>query len=128
MIGTRFQATLEALADPVITKAIIDSYGDDTELNTVLDIARGSSWPAKYPARTLGHPFLDEWRGREAELISNAEAKREYREGVAHGNFPPLPIWAGEAVGLIHDLPSARDLVGILAAQAEDALARATGH
>ena len=128
LIGTRFQATVEALVDPVITKAIIDGRGDDTELSTVLDIARGSRWPARYPARTLGHPFLDAWRGREAELSADAGAKRAYREGVARGDLPPLPVWAGEAVGLIHDLPSARDLVGALAAQAEDALARATGQ
>jgi nitronate monooxygenase len=49
LIGTRFQATLEALVDPAITKAIIESHGEDTELSTVLDIARGSTWPAKYP-------------------------------------------------------------------------------
>jgi nitronate monooxygenase len=127
LIGTRFQATVEALVDPVITKAIIEGDGDDTELSSVLDIARGSSWPAEYPVRTLGHPYLVEWRGREAELAIDAEAKRAYREGVARGDLPPLPIWAGQAVGLIHDLPSARDLVGMIAAQAEDALARATG-
>jgi nitronate monooxygenase len=34
-------------------------------------------------------------------------------------------VWAGEAVDLISDLPSAADLVGALAAQAQDALARA---
>jgi len=124
LIGTRFQATCEALVDPAISKAIIDSDGGDTELNTVLDIARGSRWPTKYPARTLAHPFLDEWRGREAELIADAEAKQAYRDGVARGDFPPVPIWAGEAVGLIHDLPSARDLVGTMAAQAEAALTR----
>ena len=128
LIGTRFQATLEALVDPAITKAIIESRGDDTELSTVLDIARGSAWPDKYPARTLGHPFLDEWRGREGELTTNADAKRAYRDGVTHGDLPPQPVWAGEAIGLIHDLPSAHDLVGTLAAQAEDALARATGQ
>jgi nitronate monooxygenase len=128
LIGTRFQATVEALVNPVITKAIIEAHGSDTELNTVLDIARGSTWPAKYPARTLGHPFLDEWRGRETELITNDQAKQAYRDGVARGDFPSLPIWAGESVGLIHDVPSARDLVATISAQAENALARATGH
>ena len=128
LIGTRFQATIEALVEPSIKQAILEGHGDDTELSTVLDIARGSKWPAEYPARTLAHPFLEEWRGREAELRDNAAAQQAYREGVTHGEFPPLPVWAGESVGLIHDLPSARDLVRTLAAQAERALARATGH
>jgi nitronate monooxygenase len=91
----------------------------------VLDIARGSRWPAKYTARTLGHPFLEQWRGREDELAADADARRAYRDGVARGDLPPLPVWASEAIDLINDLPSAADLVGALVAQAEDALARA---
>jgi len=91
----------------------------------VLDIARGSRWPSKYPGRTLGHPFLDEWRGREGELAADAGAKRAYQEGVQRGDLPPIPVWASEAIDLINDLPPAAELVGTLAAQAEDALARA---
>ncbi len=125
LIGTRFQATVEALVDPAISKAIIEGCGENTERSTVLDIARGSRWPSKYPARTLGHPFLDQWRGRENELAADADAKRAYQDGVAAGDLPPLPVWASEAIDLITDLPFASDLVGALAAQAEDALARA---
>ena len=71
------------------------------------------------------HPFLDEWRGREDELAGDADARQAYRDGVARGDLPPLPVWASEAIDLIDDLPSAADLVGALAAQAQDALARA---
>jgi nitronate monooxygenase len=127
LLGTRFQTTQEAIVDPSITKAILDSDGCDTEVNTLLDTARGSRWPARYPARTLDHPFLELWRGREAELATNAEAKQEYQAGIARGDFPPLPVWAGEVAGLIRDFPSAQDLVGSLAAQAEAALARVAG-
>ncbi|MFE6808428.1 NAD(P)H-dependent flavin oxidoreductase [Streptomyces sp. NPDC057681] len=125
LIGTRFQATTEALVDPSITKAILEGRGRDTERSTVLDIARGSRWPAKYPARTLGHPYLDHWRGREAELAADPQARQNYQADVARGAVPPLPVWAGEAVDLITDLPSAADLVPTLAAQAEEALTRA---
>jgi nitronate monooxygenase len=128
LIGTRFQATPEALADPSTTKAIIEGRGEDTERSTVLDIARGSPWPAKYPGRTLAHPFLDQWRGREAELAADDDAKRAYREGVARGELPPVPVWASEAIDLITGLVPAADLVGVLAAEAEEALARASGR
>ena len=70
LVGTRFQATIEALVDPLTAKAIVDGRGEDTERNRVLDIARSSQWPSKYTARTLRHPYLDQWRGREAELAS----------------------------------------------------------
>ncbi|GAA4906728.1 nitronate monooxygenase [Nonomuraea thailandensis] len=125
LVGTRFQATTEALVDPSITEAIVEGRGQDTERSTVLDIARGSAWPSKYPARTLGHPYLDRWRGREAELAADSRALEEYRDDVARGAIPPLPVWAGEAVDLIADLPSAEQLVTSMAAQAEDALNRA---
>ena len=38
---------------------------------------------------------------------------------------PAEPVWASQAIGLIDDLQAAADLVGVLAAKAEDALARA---
>jgi nitronate monooxygenase len=45
--------------------------------------------------------------------------------GIACGDLPPRPVWATQAIDLITDLLSAADLVGALAAQADDALARA---
>jgi nitronate monooxygenase len=125
LIGTRFQASAEALAEPWISKAIVEGRGEDTERSTVLDIARGSRWPSNYTGRTLGHPFLDQWRGREDELATDTDAKQAYQDGVERGDLPPLPVWASEAIDLINDLPAASDLVSALAAQAEDALARA---
>jgi nitronate monooxygenase len=125
LVGTRFLATAESQASPAAKKAIIAGGGEDTERNNVLDIARGSRWPRQYTARTLGHPFLDAWRGREDELDASTEAKQAYRDGVARGELPPQPVWASQAIDLITDLPPAADLVDTLAAQAEDALARA---
>ncbi|MGH3401686.1 MAG: nitronate monooxygenase, partial [Streptosporangiaceae bacterium] len=128
LIGTRFQATAESLADATVKKAIVAGRGEDTERNRVLDIARGSRWPSRYPARTLGHPFLDQWRDREEELAADPDARRAYRDGVASGELPPEIVWAGQAAELITDLPSAADLVAELAGQAEAALARACGR
>jgi nitronate monooxygenase len=125
LIGTRFQATVEVLADPATVKAIVEGRGEDTERSAVLDIVRGSRWPGKYTARTLGHPHLDRWRGREAELVGDPQAGRDYQSDVERGVIPPLPVWAGEGIDLVTDVPSAADLVTALAAQAEVALARA---
>jgi nitronate monooxygenase len=125
LIGTRFQATAEALVDPGTTKAIVNGRGQDTERSRLLDIARGSRWPPQYTARTLGHPYLDRWRGREAELAADPAARQDYDDDVARGAIPALPLWAGEAVDLITDVPSAADLVATLANQAEVALANA---
>jgi len=128
LIGTRFQAATEALTDPGTITAILDGRGQDTERSTILDIARGAPWPAKYPGRSLGHPYLDQWRGRETDLAGNEEAKHDYRQAAKSGEFPPEPVWASEAVDLINDIKPAGELVEALVEQAENALARAGAH
>jgi nitronate monooxygenase len=126
LVGTRFLATAEALADPEAKKAIVDGDGGETERSSVLDIARGSRWPLEYTGRTLGHPFLDRWRDAEAELAADPDdVRRAYREAIARDEIPAEPVWASQAIGLIRDLPPAAELVGVLAAQAEEALGRA---
>jgi nitronate monooxygenase len=124
LIGTRFHASAEALAGPAIKKAIIEGGGEDTERSSVLDIARGSRWPARYTGRSLRDPYLDQWRDREAELAASPAARQAYQDGVARGDLPPA-VWASQAIDLITDLPPAGDLVATLAADAERALARA---
>jgi nitronate monooxygenase len=127
LIGTRFQATPETLADSSVTKAIITGSGEDTERSTVLDIARGVPWPARYPGRALRHPFVERWRGREEQLAADDGAMRAYRQGVDSGDLPREPIWASEAIDLITDLRPAAGLVGDLAAEAAATLARLRG-
>ncbi|GIJ66721.1 NAD(P)H-dependent flavin oxidoreductase [Virgisporangium ochraceum] len=126
LVGTRFQATAEALVDPATVEAIVAGRAEDTERNRVLDLARGSAWPERYTARTLGHPYLDRWRGREADLAADPGARLSYEDDVARGVIPALPRWAGESVDLITDVPSAADLVVSLADGAAEALAAAT--
>jgi nitronate monooxygenase len=124
LIGTRFLATPEALCDPAVAKAIIDGSGEDTERNTILDLARGAPWPSRYPARTLRHPFSAQWRGREAELAASAAARQAYQEAIAAGTIPPVPVWASQAIDLVTDLMPAADLVRRLAAETGEVLAR----
>ncbi|GAA0485348.1 2-nitropropane dioxygenase [Paractinoplanes deccanensis] len=127
LIGTRFQATAESLADPAIVRAIVGGRGADTERSTLLDVVRGSRWPSEYTARTLGHPHLDRWQGREGEAATDPRARRDYDDDLARGVIPPQPVWAGEGVDLVRDLPSAEGLVASLAARAAEALGRALG-
>ncbi|MFE3193927.1 nitronate monooxygenase [Nocardia sp. NPDC059240] len=123
LLGTRFQASLEAL-DSFAAKSIVESGGENTERSALLDIVRDSAWPAEYTARTLSHPILDRWRGRDDELARDTEAKRAYAQAVATGELPAT-VWASEAVDLIGTLEPAADLVAALAAEAEAALRRA---
>ena len=125
LLGTRFQASLEALVPPEVTKALLDGRAEDTERSRVLDIARGASWPERYTARVLRNEFLDRWRDREEELRHDTDAQREYRAAAARGDLDVVSVWAGEALDLITTAGSAADIVTDLAAEAERALAAA---
>ena len=128
LLGTRFLAACEALVTPGVTKAIIEGGGEDTDRSRVSDIARGAPWPSRYPARTLRNPFFDRWRGREDELAADPAARQAYREAVARGTLPREPVWASEAIDLITGVSPAADRVGALAAQAGQALVKASNQ
>lgn len=125
LVGTRFQASAEALVDPAVARAIVDGSGENTELTRVLDVARGVPWPQRYPGRALRNDFLDKWRGKEAELAQDEAARAGYREAVERGDLSAVPVWASEAIDLVTDVVPAADIVRQLSADAETALARA---
>ena len=119
MIGTRFEATHEALLDAYETKAITAARASDTVRGRVLDIATHAGWPPRYPARTLRNKFTDAWEGKESELESDQGALAEFRAAADRGDRDYLPIWAGEAVDLVTEMDSASALVTRIAEQAE---------
>ncbi len=61
LIGTRFQASLEALVSAEVTDAILEGSGEDTERSRVLDIARGRALAGAlygpYPAQRVPRPL-----------------------------------------------------------------------
>jgi nitronate monooxygenase len=127
MIGTRFEATNEALLDAEEAKAITAAGAANTIRGRVLDIAADAGWPSEYSARTLRNGFTDAWQGRESELTSDQGALAEFRTAVDRSDREYLPIWAGEAVDLITELDSANALVTRIAEQAEHVIT-ATGN
>jgi nitronate monooxygenase len=125
LLGTRFEASTEALVDPEAVKAILEAGGGDTERSRVLDIARGAPWPSRYPARTLRNEYTERWRDREDELEADQSAQAEYRRRVAAGDPAVIPVWASEAIDLITSVSPAADVVAELTSEAAAALNRA---
>lgn len=126
MLGTRFEATPEALLDADEVKAILAAEASDTTRGRAVDVAADADWPAQYPARTLRNRFIDEWQDRVDEL--DDAVRQEYRAAVERRDYDYVPIWAGEAVDLIGEPESASILVARIAEQAERALAVAGKH
>ncbi|WP_024801860.1 nitronate monooxygenase family protein [Nocardia sp. BMG51109] len=125
LIGTGFEATSEALTSAEEVEALLAAEGRDTERNRTLDIARGSAWPDRYPARTLRNEFLDKWRGRDDELREDTEARGEYQDLAARNDLSAVPVWAGQGVGLVTAVQGAVDLVEAIASAADRVVDRA---
>lgn len=128
VIGTRFEATTEALLSAQEAAAIAAAEGSDTVRGRVLDIAADAGWPATYPARTLRNAFTDTWQDREDELATNDGARAQFRLGTERADMDYLPIWAGEAVDLITELDTATALVRRISADADRAIDAVRGE
>jgi nitronate monooxygenase len=127
LLGTRFYATEEAAAAANAKQRICAASGDDTVRSVVFDISRRNVWPAPFTGRCLRNAHLDRWLGREVELLRSLdEEANRYAAARSEGNFDIAAVIAGEAAGLIVDIPSAGDLIAEIASDAADALTR--GH
>ncbi|MCP9273578.1 NAD(P)H-dependent flavin oxidoreductase [Mycolicibacterium arenosum] len=122
VIGTRFEATPEALLSAEETAAIVAANASGTTRDRVLDVAQDSAWPRRFTARTLRNRFTDTWHDKEDALRFDSIAKEEFTAGVDRGDMDYLPIWAGEAVDLIAGVEPAAAVVERIADEARWAL------
>jgi len=115
MLGTRFLATVECHARGHSKDALLNSLGSQTVASKFYDDIQGTLWPGSV-VRAVRNPMLDEWARRADEWTANADQLRPaLQAAVANGDF----VLAGEAVGLIHDIVPAGELVKRIAAEAE---------
>jgi nitronate monooxygenase len=123
LIGTRFYASVEADGAEEAKQRICAANSGETVRGVVFDWSRKLMWPAPFTARTLSNDHLRRWTGREIELMQRAdEVTVEYAAAKAAGNFDVAAVFAGESVGLIHDIPPAAEIVGRIVAEAEQTL------
>jgi nitronate monooxygenase len=120
VIGTRFFACEESLGLPAAKQRICAAKGGDTVRTRIFDVVRGYAWPAAFTGRALRNRFTAQWAGREEALAQVAERERPgYQAAAAAGDFDTAVVFAGEAVDLIHDVPSAAELVRRIGVGAE---------
>jgi len=125
LVGTRLWAAPEALVSPRAHQRAIQAGGDDTFRTQVYDAVRQLDWPTEYNERAIGNPFLDVWHGNEARLSAELpEAIETFEKAVAAEDFDAAAILVGEAVGLIHDVRPAADIVRDMARDATAILDR----
>ena len=120
LMGTRFWATQEALIHPAAMQKVLAARGDETVRTSVYDIARARDWPEEYTGRLMVNDFIRRWHGQEEALkqIQSAE-KAAIEQAYSSGDYEYANVTVGQAIGLIRDIPSAKEVVERTAEQAE---------
>jgi nitronate monooxygenase len=120
LMGTRFYASQEADIAGEAKQRVCAAGAGNTIRGIIFDLSRNNVWPAPFTGRCLINDHARRWMGREVELMQNVrEVAAEYAAAKVAGDFDVAAVIAGEAVGLIHDIPPAADIVRRIAGEAE---------
>jgi nitronate monooxygenase len=117
LMGTRFVATRESTAADIWKKALLERDGDAT---TVTDAFTGL-W-----ARALRNRFTEEYGASGAPVLPTlwqAAAARDISAAAMRaGNPDYFPMWSGQSVGLVQNLPGAAEVVETIVREAHAVL------
>jgi nitronate monooxygenase len=123
LMGTRFYASIECDGAEEAKRRICSADSGNSVRGIIFDISRNNVWPAPFTGRCLINDHARRWMGREVELLQNVKTvAAEYAAARTAGNFDVAAVIAGEAVGLIHDIPPAAEIVERMATEAEQLL------
>src|ERR1700742_4071892 len=123
LLGTRFYASIECDGAEEAKKRICAATSGNSVRSIIFDISRNNVWPAPFTGRCLINEHARRWMGRETELVHNVEAvAAEYAIERDAGNYDVAAVFAGQAVGLIHDIPPAAEIVERISSEAEQIL------
>ena len=123
LLGTRFYASEECDGPEEAKRRICAATSGNSVRGIIFDLSRNNVWPAPFTGRCLINDHARRWMGREVELLQNVKAvAAEYAAARAAGNFDIAGVIAGEAVGLIHDIPPAGEIVDRIVTEAEQIL------
>ena len=123
LVGSRLWATSESLAATGAKTQATHTSGDGTARSAVFDILRRKNWPAPYDFRAIRNDLHRQLENNIPALQAHPDAARaDYDAGVKAGDFSRAHATVGEAVGLISDVPPARDLIARMSEQAINAI------
>jgi nitronate monooxygenase len=123
LLGTRFYASQECDGPEEAKRRICAATSGNSVRSILFDLSRNNVWPAPFTGRCLVNDHARRWMGREVELMQNVQAvAAEYAAARAAGNFDIVAVIAGEAVGLIHDIPPTAEIVDRIVTEADQIL------
>jgi nitronate monooxygenase len=123
LLGTRFYASQECDGAEEAKRRICAAPSGNSVRGIIFDLSRNNVWPAPFTGRCLINDHARRWMGREVELMQNVQAvAAEYAAARDAGNFDIAAVIAGEAVGLVHDIPPAAEIVDRIVTEADQIL------
>jgi nitronate monooxygenase len=118
LLGTRFLATRESQAAEVWKRSLLERGSHETTLTKV--------FTGLY-ARVLHNTFADEYAASDTPtlppLIQRNAAQDIYAAANARNDGEHMPLYSGQGLGLIHDLPGAAEVVARIVEEARAAMA-----
>jgi NADH:quinone reductase (non-electrogenic) len=127
-LGTRFVAVQESNAHPNYQQALVEAQETDTII-----IERSIGRPARVLDGLVARNIVQLESFGELESLSREQRLNRLLPAIAgsvneqaalHGQLDKGFVWAGQAVGLIHDIPSAKDLIELTVTEAREVVQR----
>jgi nitronate monooxygenase len=123
LMGTRFVATRESMAPDFWKRAILTASSDRTMVTKAF---------TGLPARMLRSRFAESYESSGAPVLPGllqAALQQDIWSAAARENRADyFPLYAGQSVGLVRDLPGAADVVGAIMAEASSVAQQLAGQ
>ncbi|MBV8696067.1 MAG: nitronate monooxygenase [Chloroflexi bacterium] len=128
-MGTRFYASREAGARAWEKQHLVEAGTDDTVLTKVYDLTFAYPFPSTIGDRVVSNDYTARWHGHDEDVVAHREELREQvLAAMKDGDVHLAAVRAGNAIGLIHRIESAGDIVRQTAAEAESILRERPGQ
>lgn len=123
-VGTALLASAESGYPDAAKERVLRAQETDTVYTRAFDVALRLGWPPQYGGRALRNAFTDRWTGREDELAADEAAHEQVSAALRSGELEAVPMYAGQAAGLVTGRCPVGEVVTAMAADAERLLAR----
>lgn len=128
-LGSRFVASREAEGGTWVKERVVAASTDDTVLTRAYDLATQAPFPPGIGDRVVRNRYTDAWHGRDEEVVARREELRaELVRAAKARDGEVAPTRAGNAVGLIHAVQPAGEIVRQIIAEAERILCERPGQ
>jgi nitronate monooxygenase len=128
-LGSRFVASREADGGSWVKERVVAASTDDTVLTRAYDLATQAPFPPGIGDRVVRNQYTDAWHGRDEDVVARRdELRAELVRAAKAGDGQIAPTRAGNAVGLIHAVQPAAEIVRQIIADAERILRERPGQ